>query len=276
MAKYVWATDIHLDLLGEDNQRLIQFGESLVRTNPTGIFLTGDISTARKLVYHLSALDRIAKRPIFFVLGNHDYWDADTTQVRKAMKELTNVSPFLRYMPTMLYQAITPSTAVVGHDCWYDAGAGNWQNSNMVLQDWKRMGDYVQVNKNKATIVATSRKLAHEGVQHIHNGIKAAARYHKNIIVLTHFPPFAQSHVHEGHAGSVDAMPWYVNHMMGQMLMDASKAFDGQDGRPKVHFNVLCGHTHGTFNGNITPNLEVHVGGAEYGAPGVAGIIEIA
>jgi len=271
MSKFAWVTDCHLDHIDGDPNALIRFAESLVVHNPTGILITGDVSIAKKLVYHLSAVERIVQRPIYFVLGNHDYWGADTTQVRKAMHELTNVSPFLRYMPTMLYQAATAATAVVGHDCWYDALWGDWQNSGFTMNDWTSMGDFVQVNRNKATIVATAKKLAFDGVTHIHNGIKSAVRYHRNVLVLTHVPPFPQCHIGpDGQPGSQQAMPWYVSKMLGDMLMDASKSF------PAVTFTVLSGHTHGKSTFQAAKNLIVHTGAADYGHPALQGLIEVA
>lgn len=270
MTKYAWATDCHLDFLKNDNKRLIAFAEGLIQQQPTGIFLTGDISVASQLVYHLSAIERVVQRPIYFVLGNHDYYGADIDGVRKAMRELTNVSGFLRYMPVMPYIALTPATAIVGHDCWYDAHLGDWQNSTFGMMDWNAIHDFKQVNGNKATIVSLARKLAHEGVQHVHNGIKSAVRYHKNIIVLTHYPPFAEAHVHEGKRGDDSAMPWYTNKMLGDMLLDASKAF------PTHSFTVLAGHTHGKVDIKVTNNLTVHVGGAEHNQPQLQGFIEVA
>jgi Icc protein len=269
MAQFAWATDIHLDFLGEDNQRLIKFGESLIAGNPTGIFLTGDISVAKKLVYHLSALEKIVQRPIYFILGNHDYYGGQIEAVRKTMRELTNVSSYLRYMPTMPYIAATPATAVVGHDGWYDAGYGDWQASNFGMTDWTAIQDFLPVNGSKATIVAEARKLAHAGVTHVQNGIKNAVRYHKHIIVLTHYPPFPQTHVHEGRQGDAHAMPWFTSKYMGDLLMAASTAY------PLVKFTVLAGHTHGKFDGKITNNLEVHVGASEYGQPTLQGLIEV-
>lgn len=269
MAAYAWATDIHLDFLGGDDQRLIRFAESLVAQNPTGLLLTGDLSTAKTLVYHLSALERVVQRPIYFVLGNHDYYGSAIEPVRKAMRELTNVSPFLRYMPTMPYYALTPTTAVVGHDAWYDAYYGDAQRSNFGMTDWRAIQDFAQVNGNKATIITQARKLAHEGVTHVHNGIKQAVRYHRNIVVLTHYPPFRESHIYEGKIGDEDAQPWFTCKMMGDMLLDASKAF------PTHTFTVLAGHTHGKYTGKITDNLIVNVGGAEYYAPQLQGLIEV-
>lgn len=269
MSKYAWITDVHLDLFGEDNDKLIKFGESIVKDNPTGIFITGDISVTRKVVFHLSAIERIARRPIYFVLGNHDYYGGRIEEVRKQMREVTNLSPFLRYMPTMPYYSLSSTSAVVGHDGWYDANCGDWKNSNMNLSDWSAIYDFTLVNGSKSTIVEKAKKLAHEGATHVHNGIKQAVRYHKTIVVLTHFPPFPQSHVHEGKPGEPGAMPWFVDKMMGDMLMDASRAF------PNHKFIVLAGHTHGRYDGQITGNLEVHVGGAEYYKPILQGLIDV-
>lgn len=270
MAKYAWASDIHLDFLRGDDQRLIKFAESLVVDNPTGVFLTGDLSTAKHLVYHLSALERVVQRPVYFVLGNHDYYGAGIEPVRKAMRELSNSSGFLRYMPLMPYYTLSAATGLVGHDGWYDAAYGDWQNSSFGMSDWTAIQDFIPVNGNKATVVAQARKLAHEGVTHVHNGIKQAVRHHKNVVVLTHVPPFPQAHVHEGKQGDSHAMPWFTSKLMGDMLMDASKAF------PTHQFTVLCGHTHGQWSGKITNNLTVHVAGAEYDQPQLQGTIEVA
>ena len=269
MNQYGWATDIHLDFLRGDDQRLIAFAEGLIKSNPTGIFLTGDLSVAKTLIYHLSAIEKVVQRPVYFVLGNHDYYGADTERVRKAMRELTNVSPFLRYMPTMPYYALSGATAVVGHDGWYDALYGDWKTSSLGMTDWSAINDFVPVNGNKASIVGLARKLALEGVTHVHNGIKQAVRYHKNIVVLTHYPPFQQTHIHDGKQGDQNAMPYYTSKMMGDMLMDASRSF------PTVKFTVLAGHTHGKADVQIANNLEVHVGGASYGSPELQGLIEV-
>jgi predicted phosphohydrolase len=270
MAKYAWATDIHLDFLNDDQTKLLAFAEGLKVQNPDGIFLTGDLSVAKKLIYHLSVIEKVVQRPIYFILGNHDYYGADTEQVRKAMRELTNASGFLRYLPTMEYYTLTPSTAVVGHDGWYDGLYGDAQNSTFGMLDWTSIGNFVQIRGNKASILVEARRLAHESVLHVHNGIKKAVRYHKNVVVLTHYPPFQQCHMHNGKPGEKNATPWFTSKMMGDMLMDASRAF------PNVKFTILCGHTHGKWDGQISGNLEVHVGGADYYNPQLQGHVEVA
>ena len=278
MTRYTWATDVHLDFI-DDDARLIAFAESLIRDNPDGIIFSGDISVSNRLTYHLSVIERVVQRPIYFVLGNHDYYGDSIEKIRENMKELSNMSQYLRYLPLTPYTMLSSNTAVVGHDGWYDALNGDWQKSTFTMNDWGLIREFAQAasvvpyaridGAQKATIVALARKLAHAGVMHVHDSIKAAARHFKNIVVVTHYPPFAESHVYNGRIGDAHAQPWFTSRMMGEMLLDASKAF------PKCHFTVFAGHTHGQYDGKMASNLDVHVGGAEYGRPGPQQLITV-
>jgi predicted MPP superfamily phosphohydrolase len=281
MSKYTWTTDCHLDHLRADGD-LIDFAQKLIEQDPPGIFITGDISNAQHVVYHLSALEKIVQRPIFFVLGNHDYYNGDIETVRKSMVQVTKISQFLKYMPATPFIPLSPMTALVGHDGWYDGLNGDAKNSNFILNDWVMTKDFVPhsgghayVNstgkiKNRDALLSHLQKLAHEGVQHVHDGIKTAARHHhKQIIVMTHVPPFPETHMFRGKQGDDNAQPWFTSKLMGDMLLAASAAY------PDIKFTVLAGHTHGGYDGNIRPNLEVHVGHAEYGLPSIAGMIEV-
>lgn len=270
MGRFAWATDVHLDFVSDDSA--VAFGRSLIAADPEGIIITGDISTADKLVRHLSLLESVVKRPIYFVLGNHDYYGSSTTKVRETMKELSNISQYIRYLPLSAYTTLSPGACIIGHDGWYDAGNGNWKTSTFAMSDWTYIQDFAIVSesgRNLTKIVEVSQKLAHEGVMHVHNAIKGATRYYKSIVVATHVPPFAESHIHEGKVGDADAQPWFTSRMMGDMLLKASTAF------PDTMFTVLAGHTHGEFSGQITKNLYVHVGGADYARPKLQKIIEL-
>lgn len=280
MNKYTWTSDIHLDHIDYD-ESLVQFAESLIKHDPAGIIITGDISNSNRLVYHLSVIERVAQRPVYFVLGNHDYYGSDIEAVRKSMRELTNMSQYLKYVPTTSYMALTPTTALVGHDGWYDALLGNGTSSRFLMADWIAIKDFVEHSgggkymrtmndvKDRAGVIALAQKLAHESALHVRNGIKSAMRYHKHIVVMTHVPPFAESHIHLGHQGDNEAMPWFTSKMMGDMLLDAARSY------PDVMFTVLAGHTHGKYDGSPLSNLRVQVAGAEYGMPGISDLIEV-
>ena len=273
---YAWATDIHLDHLRSEDAIKV-FAEKLIEKNPTGVILTGDLSSAKRLVYHLSILETVVARPIYFVLGNHDYYESRIEEVRKTMKELVGMSSYLKYMSHVPYVSLTNSTGLVGHDGWYDALYGDVLRSRFGMSDWQYIGDFYEAgsyNRNESPqykmdkIIPVARKLAHEGVTHMMNGIKKASKYHKNIIVATHVPPFEQAHIFEGAQGSPDTQPWFTSKMCGDMLLDAARTYSN------INFTVLCGHTHGEFVGKILPNLIVRVGGTDYGNPVVQDIIE--
>lgn len=279
MNTYAWATDIHLDTLGNDPVAITDFGKFLVKDAPHGVFLTGDLSNAKNLVYHLSILEKACERPIYFVLGNHDFYGASIEAVRKTMRELTNMSQYLKYLPTTQYVALSPTTALIGHDGWYDGLYGDYKSSRFVMNDWIDIKEFADINSvtrevmgwtpRYPIIVKQAQALAMEAVRHVHDGIKAAVRYHKTVIVLTHFPPFEESHIHNGRVGDPGAQPWYTSKLMGDLLKQASTAY------PKVRFEVFCGHTHGKWDGQIAKNLFCHVGGAEYMHPELQTLITV-
>lgn len=262
MTNLAWCTDVHLDFL--QDQDVINFAKQLIVQNPDGIVITGDISTAKHVVYHLSIIEKVVQRPVYFVLGNHDFYGGSIDEIRKEMKELTNMSQYLKYLPTVQYMPLTQTTAILGADGWYDGLNGNAKNSSMMLNDWTAIKEFAKVSQggyNRASIIDVAQKLAHESVLHMHGAIKSAVRYHNNLIIATHVPPFPETHIYAGKIGDAEAQPWFTSRMLGDMLLAASKAF------PKVMFTVLAGHTHGKFSGKIADNLHVMVGGAEYRMP---------
>lgn len=270
MTRLAWATDVHLDFLAD--HEVVNFANKLIEGEPEGVVITGDISTAQTLVKHLSIIEKVVQRPVYFVLGNHDYYGSGVAEVRATMKELSNMSQYLRYLPLSPYITLSPGTCLIGHDGWYDAGNGNWKTSGFALTDWTHIKDFAAVSsggRNIQQIVSVAQKLAHEGVLHIHNAIKSASRYYKSIVVATHVPPYPETHMFQGKQGDQDAQPWFTSKMLGDMLRDASKAY------PDTMFTVLAGHTHGEYSGQIAKNLYVHVGGAEYRQPKLQKIIEL-
>ncbi len=59
--QHAWLTDIHLEFLPD--KKAITFVEELAGQGFDGIFLTGDISTAKQLEFHLQLLWQIAGKP---------------------------------------------------------------------------------------------------------------------------------------------------------------------------------------------------------------------
>ena len=89
---------------------------------------------------------------------------------------------------------------------------------------------------------------------------KALARY-RNMLLLTHVPPFKEACWHEGHISDDEFLPHFACQAVGDVLIEMMQS------HPECNLTVLCGHTHGSGTAQILPNLQVKTGGAEYGQP---------
>ena len=78
-----WLTDIHLNFLKP--LALKRFYERVRAEQPGVLLVTGDIGEADSVVRFVTELAQIA--PIYFVLGNHDYYRSSIAAVRGAVRD---------------------------------------------------------------------------------------------------------------------------------------------------------------------------------------------
>ncbi|MBM3194339.1 MAG: hypothetical protein FJZ60_01085 [Chlamydiae bacterium] len=280
--RVAWATDIHLDFITSleepiaSSKNLDTFCSLLARDNPDAVLLSGDISLAGQLKQHLIALESRLQVPIFFVLGNHDFWGGGIEQVRKSITELSNKSEYLRYLSSTTYTMLSPGVALVGHDGWYDGLNGDPFNENFIMNDWNLISDFSPALRNFSTtnwnmILHIARRQASIAARHIATGIKSVLhqRQPSKIIIVTHVPPFVNPlDCHESGRGK-GLYPWYSSKTMGDMLLTAARH------NSRVKFEVFCGHVHSGYEGHIMPNLLLRSGMSEYSKPAPHGFYNI-
>src|ERR1035437_767582 len=76
----LWLTDLHLDRANEKAKE--EFFGMLSAIRYDGVVITGDIANSHQLCYHLRALaEACAPRPVWFVLGNHDFFGGAFAEV---------------------------------------------------------------------------------------------------------------------------------------------------------------------------------------------------
>jgi predicted MPP superfamily phosphohydrolase len=97
MARLAWVTDVHLDFL--DHESLYRFHEAVVAASPDALLVGGDTATAPSLEEHLAALAGRLQRPLYFVLGNHNFYRGSIHAVRQRAEALNQESPWLRWLP---------------------------------------------------------------------------------------------------------------------------------------------------------------------------------
>jgi 3',5'-cyclic AMP phosphodiesterase CpdA len=255
--KLAWATDIHLEFLTPAG--LAEFCVELAASSADAFLIGGDISQARGLHKHLRILERTLERPIYFVLGNHDYYHGRIEEIRQLVAELSLNSTVLRWLPAAGAIPLSPTAGLVGHDGWADGRYGDYANSTVLLNDYRFITDFHQLSPPQRLLKLNA--LGDEAARFFEGMLPEAFARWRRVIVLTHVPPFAEATWHRGKMSAADWLPHFSSKAVGDVLRGTMEA------RPDREMLVLCGHTHSPGEVAILPNLRVVTGGAQYGQP---------
>lgn len=259
-----WITDPHLDHLPSVTT-LIKFVNKLHRRDSDGLIITGDIGESSSIHQFLEILAGAYQRPIYFVLGNHDYYGASRSSTHALVRDVCKSVPAgtLNWMPDAGPVFVTKKTALVGDGGIYDAKLGQ---SGMIfnmsdffgpkgitdLVDKFRISARDLLQELDSWATESSAKIALQARRAIYNNAK-------EIIILTHVPPFLEASYFRGKPSDRKSRPFYVNKTLGDSLLKLASE------NPKVSFKCLAGHTHGKRDYQAAKNLVVRVGNARYG-----------
>jgi 3',5'-cyclic-AMP phosphodiesterase len=263
MKRLAWLTDIHLNFLHQAG--LKAFFTSLPEVD--AFVITGDIGEAHDVAAHLrSFADR---GPVYFVLGNHDFYRGSIAGVREEVRGLCRDVPGLRWMPDAGVVPLTESTCVVGHDGWGDGRLGDYHGSDVMLNDFGLIEEFGGFGEDPAERLTKLHALGDEAAEHLRTTLPDALERFRHVVVLTHVPPFRESCWHEGAVSNDNWLPFFTCKAAGDALRDAMAS------APHRRMTVLCGHAHGAGEVQILPNLRVLTGGAVYGEPRVQRVLEV-
>lgn len=263
--RLAWLTDIHLNFLPPPE--LDRFFGGLAATACDGFVVTGDIGEAPSLEGFLKRMEGLG-RPVWFVLGNHDFYFGEIATVRAVAAAFSRRSRRVTWMNDAGVVPLTKATALVGHDGWGDARLGNGVTSPVMLSDFVAIRDLANLwPKEKGAKLAA---LGDEAGAHFRRVLAEAFRSHERVIAITHVPPFRESCWYEGRISDDDWLPYFTCKAAGDAMREAMRE------RPERDLTVLCGHTHGAGSAEILPNLRVWTGAAEYGKPAVQRVVDVA
>ena len=257
--RLAWITDIHLECANQN--RIDDLCDRVLKTNPDIVGITGDISIGPLVEVYLKILYEQIGKPIYFVLGNHDFWGSSFAQKTKDMKQLCQTNPHLVWLTKpKLVVKLTDTTYMVGHDGWYDGRYGDWWRSNV------RMNDDFEISELKRL----PRQLHLETLHHkgdaaakdMASKMKEAVRLGaKKILVLTHIPPYEQLCWFAGVQSDANWTPHFACKAMGREIDEFVRQ------HPDVYVHILCGHSHGGRRHRFGPTLEGWCGNAYYSRP---------
>jgi 3',5'-cyclic AMP phosphodiesterase CpdA len=263
--KLAWLTDIHLNFLHPE--AVETFLRSVAEVPADAMLVSGDIGEADDVALHLDALDTALQKPVYFVLGNHDFYRGSIAGVRAKVSALGSACPNLHYLSTVGVLPLTAETGLVGHDGWADGRLGDYWGSDVELSDWGLITDFEGLDRRLRLVKLHA--LGDEAATHFRAVLPEALARFRHVLVLTHVPPFREACWYRGQVSSDAWLPHMTCKAVGDALAEAMMA------RPDRRMTVLCGHTHGAGEAQVLPNLRVLTGGAVYGRPVVQRVLEV-
>ena len=262
--KAAWLTDIHLDFL--DAAAVSRFARKVRDASPDIVLISGDIAQAPSIAEHLSNLASEVMRPIYFVLGNHDFYHGSVVDVRMRVRDLSAQSNGLHWMNDAGVVQLTPRTCLVGHDGWGDGRIGDFHSSAVRLNDFLLIEELVGLRRED--LLPKLNHLGDEAAMHFRLLLPQALDEAEHVVVLTHVPPFLESAWYAGRYCDADWLPFFCCQAVGHVLAE----FMGRHTTRRM--TVLCGHTHGGGTSQILPNLVTVTGPAQYGGPVIQDLFE--
>src|SRR5438067_1530937 len=95
--KLAWITDPHFNFVQDDEVEA--FCRSVAEGKPDAVLLGGDIGEAPNVCVYLNTLEALLDCPIYFVLGNHDFYRDSIRTVRANVERLCTTSSKLVWLP---------------------------------------------------------------------------------------------------------------------------------------------------------------------------------
>ena len=263
--KLGWLSDIHLNFLARPERRA--FLGSLARHGADGWLVSGDIAEGPSVCEHLREFERIVQAPAYFVLGNHDFYQGFIRSVADDVMSLVNASETLTWLTASPPVWLPGGGAIVGDDGWADARLGDPQGTPIQLNDFFLIGELS--GHDRPSLIARLQRLGRIAAARLSPKLDRAAEHCRNVIVVTHPPPYRGATWHENDISSPDWLPWMTCHAVGREIDRCAAHF------PETRFIVLCGHTHSAGRYTPGPNITVHTAAAEYERPVVHAFLEL-
>jgi 3',5'-cyclic-AMP phosphodiesterase len=257
--RLLWLTDIHLNFVESPRQR--EFLQRVAENGADVILLSGDIAEADDVAHFLTQLHSAWQTPLYFVLGNHDYYFGSIADVRRQVSDLCEQSPRLHYLTQEEVIELTPEVGLIGHDGWADARVGDYERSTVMMNDYRLIAELAALGKRERLPVL--RALGEAAAEHVRRWLPAALAKYPRVFLVTHVPPLREACWHEGQISDDEWAPHFVCQALGAAVLEIMAHY------PQRRLTVLCGHTHGSGVCHPLPNVEIFTGGASYGNPDI-------
>ena len=263
--RLAWLTDIHLNFL--QPEEVDAFLEIVVAAACDALLISGDIAESQDVAGFLSQIASHVERPVYFVLGNHDFYRGSIPAVRQSIRELCRAHPRLHYLTHCEAIELTPHVGLVGHDGWADARFGDYENSDVFLSDYALIAELAgHFELDRRPMLG---RLGDEAAAHIRSVLPPALDRFEHVMLVTHVPPLREACWHEGRTSDDNWAPHFTCKAVGDAILEIMRK------HPQRRLTVLCGHTHSAGETRPLDNVVIYTGGARYGSPAINRVFEV-
>jgi predicted MPP superfamily phosphohydrolase len=266
MNKIAWATDIHLDRLLERDY--LEYKEYLQELNPECLVISGDIAEGEFVCKALKDFDDSFSFPIYFVLGNHDFYFSSFAETEKNVRDLVKKSANLCWLSEKGIVQLNDSTALIGIEGWGDGRNGTLNLSEGSTRDVLSIADYKGLTREEIGELLETK--GDKYAEMLRPFLLEAVENYQNVILVTHVPPFVEACFDRSlRIIGEFKQPFYICKAIGDMLLEVMTA------NPECRMTVLSGHTHEKADVKILENLRVRVKESGYGSWWEATVIDL-
>ncbi|MDB6081301.1 MAG: hypothetical protein JWO53_573 [Chlamydiia bacterium] len=250
MTKFLWLADLHLDAIDPDIRDNF-FEKIALEKEASAILVGGDTADGAASLGYLQKLQKISQKPLYFILGNHDFYGESMAIQKKRASDLAHKEKDFYYLTQRDPIELSPTTALIGHDGWADGQDGALSLSTVCLRDHFEIEELKARSPDELAIVL--QELGEEAALEVERKLRKAFQKYQKVIFLTHAPPFREACLYENKVASDLWAPHFVAKAVGDTLKRLLQEFPGKE------CVVLAGHTHHEANVQILKNLEIKV-----------------
>jgi Icc-related predicted phosphoesterase len=264
--RLAFCSDLHLNFLSRDF--IVNFAKTLNLSNSDAIVITGDIAEGDSLQTTLEILALYINKPIYYIHGNHDFYNCYIQQVRDVSQELTEKHDELFWLQCKGPIKLTDDVCLIGNDGFYDGRLGRYTGGRYTfdLLDFSAIKDFSRFSRNE--LYYMFNRLADESALMIENSLEEGFKNYKHVILATHCPPIEELAKYKGNPTEEYALPFFCSKAIGDVIKKvAAKHLDKE-------ITILCGHTHDAAS-HQEKNISGYCAKAHYSYPEIYTIFTI-
>jgi predicted MPP superfamily phosphohydrolase len=257
--RMIWLTDLHLEFCSHQTRHDLY--RSINQASGEIVVITGDLSAGIHREAQYGELAEHVRKPIYFVLGNHDRYGATFANAEAVVERVTKRFSHLMRLNGSQVITLNKSVALIGVDGWADGLGGEGPATKARINDFYQILDFATEPEPQA--FRAMEKRARSYAQALKPSLLKALKQYETTIIATHVPPYEGAAWHEGSPSSADYQPFFSSPTMGKLIAAAAAKYPGKS------VLILCGHTHspGIYR---DANISVFTGGARYGFPEIS------